>query len=87
MTPRHRLSLAKTVFYGSAVAAVVLLPGCTQDITNNACFDSPVLITADGKAVDMGGTVIFETSLNTPDCLPGIEGSGGRAHVPISSAK
>jgi hypothetical protein len=79
VTPRHRLSPAKTVFYGSAVAGVFLLTGCTQDITNNACFDSPVLITADGKAVDVGGKVIFETSLNTPDCYPGVEGSGGRA--------
>jgi hypothetical protein len=49
VTPRHRLSPAKTVFYGSAVAGVFLLTGCTQDITNNACFDSPVLITADGR--------------------------------------
>jgi hypothetical protein len=79
VTPRHRLSPAKTVFYGSAVAGVFLLTGCTQDITNNACFDSPVLITADGKAVDVGGKVIFETSLNTPDCYPGVEGSGGPA--------
>jgi hypothetical protein len=79
VTPRHRLSPAKTVFYGSAVSGVFLLTGCTQDITNNACFDSPVLITADGKAVDMGGTVTFETSLNPPHCYPGIEGSAGRA--------
>ena len=79
MTPRHSLSPGKTTFYGSAAAVVLLLLGCAQDITNNACFDSPGVITANGKAVDMGGTVTFETTLGTPDCYPGIEGSGGRA--------
>ena len=78
MTSRHSLSPCKAIFLRSR-RVVLLLLGCAQDVTNNACFDSPGLITADGKAVDMGGTVTFETTLSTPDCYPGIEGSGGRA--------
>ena len=78
MTPGHRLSPGTSSCYGAAAVIVSLLLGCS-DVTNNACFDAPGQLTADGKVVDMGGTVTYETGLGAPDCYPGIEGSAGRA--------
>ena len=80
MTPRSRLSPATASWYGAAAVIVCLQLGCS-DATNNACFDAPGRLTADGKVVDMGETVTYETSLGAPDCYPGIEGSVGRARA------
>jgi hypothetical protein len=74
MTPGSRLSPTTASWYGAAAAIVCLQLGCS-DVTNNACFDAPGTLTADGKVVDMGGTVTYETGLGAPDCYPGIEGS------------
>ena len=77
MTPGLGLSPSIAIFSGAAAVIVCLQLGCS-DVTNNACFDAPGQLTADGKVVDMEGTVTYETSLGAPDCYPGIEGSAGR---------
>ena len=80
MTPGLGLSPGIAIFSGAAAVIVCLQLGCS-DVTNNACFDAPGQLTADGKVVDMEGTVTYETSLGAPDCYPGIEGSAGRARA------
>jgi len=80
ITPGSRLSPARASWYGAAAAIVCLQLGCS-DVTNNACFDAPGQLTADGKVVDMGGTATYEAGLSAPDCYPGIEGSVGRARA------
>jgi hypothetical protein len=80
VTPGPGLSPGKAIFCGAAAVIMCLQLGCS-DVTNNACFDAPGTLTADGKVVDMGGTVTYETGLDAPDCYPGIEGSAGRSRA------